>query len=785
MGKNQFALYILGFLFSLLFISNGKATNYQDIIINEIMWSGSTISSADEWIELKNTTTHDIDISGYKINYLKNNIESLMLEIPSGVIPAEGYFLISNNAENHKFSKGESILNVAPDLINNDVVLSNDKLQLFIYDVDGQLLDIAGDGKDPLAGDNNNKYSMQRNKIFADGTVRDNWHTAIDSINFDDNSLEKGSPKAVNNEPDKELFSSPGTYSDLLSQYFNYDFVLETNVQVTKVIDGDTIEVVLNGKNQTVRFVGVDCPEGKMSSNFNIDEPYFLEAKKFTETLQDKNIKILVNKIESERFDQYDRLLAIVINDEKVFNISLLQQGLARTYLLSNPTVNDLTWPDTEDIAKNNQIGIWQSLKERESNLINELMINPTGNDTDQEWIELYNPNEKNINLSNWLIDDQEGGSKPYLLPIGTIINSHEYLVLPISQTNIVLNNSSDSVRLFTPDLFLSEEITYKKSKENYSYSRTKDQSWQWTNILTPWSENIISQDSVKINKPTKSSKNNVDLDNLSLININEAKKQANNQWVKVKGVVTAKPGTFSQKYFYIQDNSAGLQIYSYKEQFPDLEIGDEIVIVGKISTTKPMKLKTYGSDYFSVVGKNEINAQEINLSDINEEKDGQLINISGQIEKSTSVGFYLKNQDNPIRITIKKATGFKKPKTKKNDWSQVVGIVVCEKDNCTVWPRALDDLVIVEKIVSKKTKTISKISTPSLLMVKKIPVSDQDNFFQFMKQDFKFDNQINQTRFSTIGMFFGIIFTCVLAILFLGKITWNLLVIHNLKLKK
>ncbi len=72
MGKNQFALYILGFLFSLLFISNGKATNYQDIIINEIMWSGSTISSADEWIELKNTTTHDIDISGYKINYLKN-----------------------------------------------------------------------------------------------------------------------------------------------------------------------------------------------------------------------------------------------------------------------------------------------------------------------------------------------------------------------------------------------------------------------------------------------------------------------------------------------------------------------------------------------------------------------------------------------------------------------------------------------------------------------------------------------------------------------------------------
>ena len=38
--------------------------------------------------------------------------------------------------------------------------------------------------------------------------------------------------------------------------------------------------------------------------------------------------------------------------------------------------------------------------------LINEVMSNPKPNDNYNEWIELYNPTNKNINLSNWVIED-------------------------------------------------------------------------------------------------------------------------------------------------------------------------------------------------------------------------------------------------------------------------------------------------------------------------------------------------------------------------------------------
>jgi len=156
------------------------------VVINELMWMGSYKKPKDEWIELRNMTDSPIDIGGWQLTKLsgwgKNKYEELILEIPAGkTIPADGFFLISN------FDKDKSAINVEPDLVDEKVDLRDWGLQIKLYKGDWQepsnLIDVAGDGKGwPLAGYHGIffHFSMERNDIPGDGTLKENWHTCFD-----------------------------------------------------------------------------------------------------------------------------------------------------------------------------------------------------------------------------------------------------------------------------------------------------------------------------------------------------------------------------------------------------------------------------------------------------------------------------------------------------------------------------------------------------------------------------------------------------------------------------
>lgn len=174
--------------------------NPGDIVINELMWPGSASSTPDEWIELKNTTAADIDLSGCQLT--KNTgQEALIASIPDGgKILAGGYYLIS------KYDKNSSKINIDPDLVpdNSAFSLSNDKLGIKLYCGDswnngGILIDKAGDGGKPFAGDNNKpKKSMERTDIPGDGSLAENWCTARTQVNWDADAEELGTPGAAN-----------------------------------------------------------------------------------------------------------------------------------------------------------------------------------------------------------------------------------------------------------------------------------------------------------------------------------------------------------------------------------------------------------------------------------------------------------------------------------------------------------------------------------------------------------------------------------------------------------
>ncbi len=67
------------------------------------------------------------------------------------------------------------------------------------------------------------------------------------------------------------------------------------------------------------------------------------------------------------------------------------------------------------------------------------------------------------MDLSGWKVDDiANGGTAPYTLPPGTLLQAQGYLVLWSRDTNIALNNSGgDAVRLLTPDDVEVESHSY------------------------------------------------------------------------------------------------------------------------------------------------------------------------------------------------------------------------------------------------------------------------------------------------------------------------------------
>jgi len=91
------------------------------------------------------------------------------------------------------------------------------------------------------------------------------------------------------------------------------------------------------------------------------------------------------------------------------------------------------------------------------------------------DWIELYNPTEITIDLSNWqLIDD---GNEPFIFPQGTELNSYEYLVVckdiedfkeKYSSTTAIgdfgfgLSKRGDQIFLYNDSSQLIDQIEYK-----------------------------------------------------------------------------------------------------------------------------------------------------------------------------------------------------------------------------------------------------------------------------------------------------------------------------------
>ena len=129
--------------------------------------------------------------------------------------------------------------------------------------------------------------------------------------------------------------------------------------KVVRIIDGDTIDVQINNKMETVRLIGIDSPEivdpripvqcfGSEASNY---------AK---EILNNQTVKLEVDPTQGER-DKYGRLLRFVfLPDGTNFNKLMISQGYAHEYTYkSNPYKYQSEFKNSEKEAREKGLGLW------------------------------------------------------------------------------------------------------------------------------------------------------------------------------------------------------------------------------------------------------------------------------------------------------------------------------------------------------------------------------------------------------------------------------------------
>lgn len=127
-----------------------------EVVINEIAWAGTAASSQDEWIELRNNTNRDVDLTGWTLRWREGEEEIVIhfgseddntKEVRRTVIPARGFYLLERTDD-------ETIRDIEADLIYTGA-LRNSGEELRLVDPEGNVVDTAnlgGEGQGWPAG---------------------------------------------------------------------------------------------------------------------------------------------------------------------------------------------------------------------------------------------------------------------------------------------------------------------------------------------------------------------------------------------------------------------------------------------------------------------------------------------------------------------------------------------------------------------------------------------------------------------------------------------------------
>lgn len=130
-------------------------------------------------------------------------------------------------------------------------------------------------------------------------------------------------------------------------------------VDLERVVDGDTLIVWHEGQRKRLRLIGLDAPES-VSDNPDRITPEGKAASRYLKKLMADYTGPIYLEFDQEAVDQYERLLAYVWLGDKQLNYQLCRQGWARARTYPPNTHYDVELAKAMALAQEEGLGIWQ-----------------------------------------------------------------------------------------------------------------------------------------------------------------------------------------------------------------------------------------------------------------------------------------------------------------------------------------------------------------------------------------------------------------------------------------
>lgn len=367
--------------------------------------------------------------------------------------------------------------------------------------------------------------------------------------------------------------------------------------------------------------------------------------------------------------------------------------------------------------AAKNDIDSQESAVDNFSNSIKINEIFPAPSNGEQEWLEIFNYGESQVNLKNWTLDDQEGGSSPYVIADNLFIEPQGFVIFEQADTKLSFNNSGDEARLFDPNKNLLSSTIFSKAPS--------DQSWQYQNSTWGFSKTptkglpnepavlpaisnknsynfvstaevvfspkkIDSQKStakaVKVATVKATQKSKIYFQPIELADFSKQKKGEN---VQINAPLLVEPNVFSAKSAYLD----GVELYFGKDFNLLWQKGEVYSWRGQVSDTTAGKrlLLREVSDLKQVV---DVEPKKILAKDFSMDLKNNLVQVQGKFLDKLNGEYYF--VDNNVEFVVKLNKNISEAKFETNSEYKISGFLFFKNNKFSVNPRDLDDLSVL-----------------------------------------------------------------------------------------
>lgn len=697
------------------------AEGVPNVVINEVMWDG------EEYIELLNRSGTPVSLGDWRLTRQQatdTGEATIVLFVEEDVIPVDGFFLLA---------KSEQAVEGVFDKLVPALTLHNTGNVLRLYSDQNEVVDAANQLGPWFAGQNTEAgVSMERFADADDGQQADSWYTSTGFM-----AGRSGTPGAENSAgPAPSPAPTP-----VVTPAESPAVTPSPTVSPTPLVDVEA--VVINeflpnpaGSDTEAEFIELkntssdpiplggwklDDAEGG-SSPYTIPTDTTILPDAFLVFMRSETGLALNNDGDQVRLLTPDGIVrsaavyAAVVPDDVSYNRTS-KEGYAqsitptpgRENVVAQPSPSPTPTPSPDEDDED-------SFDFSDQVFINEFLPNPIGSDTEAEFIELINLDNRSINLRGWQLDDADGGSRPYTIPEELTIPTGGIVSFSRSETGIALNNSDDAVRLLDPSAKVISRFVYEGSvPEGQSYNRDDEGAYVLSTTATKGEKNVIT--APVGGGHTTSSKNTnsggrVAGQTATRLSIEQVRSQEDGTLIQVEGVVSAPPNVLGKNIFYIV--GSGIQVFVSKGQAADISLGDRVRVTGELSSIGgEARLKVASAGDALVIGSagNPV-AHEAGTGEINEELEGTLVKLVGTVTRSSGSTFYIDDGSGEVKIVVQKSTGILKPKTSKGAGVIVTGIVSQTSTGYRVLPRFQTDLQVGAAPSKSATSTSGRITS-------------------------------------------------------------------------